>query len=123
MRGLWSNNTATPLERTREFADKPFFTAEEAKQFEATYLVDRVRQTAGSGRGGTSADPQVELDQAAGEIDAFEPGHVLPNLRTSLIVPDKWTGAAADGRRKATGGGTSGALATTLRKQSREPAR
>src|SRR5690242_18047496 len=32
--GIWNSATATPLERPRQFKDKPFFTAEEAAEWE-----------------------------------------------------------------------------------------
>jgi hypothetical protein len=82
--GMWVNDTATPLERTKEFADKAFFTEAEARDYEKHYQLDR---TAALSHG----DPAFEL-QAAGDLDTYEPGHVLPSLRTSLITEP------ADGR-------------------------
>ncbi len=35
--GIWNSATATPLERPRELKDKPFFTAEEAAQWEREF--------------------------------------------------------------------------------------
>src|SRR5262245_39696697 len=32
--GIWTNVTVTPLERPREFADKPFLTPDEARSYE-----------------------------------------------------------------------------------------
>jgi hypothetical protein len=73
--GLWLNNTATPLVRPAELPDKAFFTEDEAREYETHYLADRVR--------GLGGDFAFEL-QVNGDIQ--EPGHVLPNRRTSLIV-------------------------------------
>ncbi|PYQ72869.1 MAG: hypothetical protein DMG01_23505, partial [Acidobacteria bacterium] len=32
--GIWNSATATPLERPRQFKDKPFFTSDEAAEWE-----------------------------------------------------------------------------------------
>jgi len=74
---MWLNNTATPLERPKEFSEKPVFTEDEARTYEKQYLIDRAIAT--------NIDNPFELDVAA-DIDVFEPGRVLPNRRTSLIV-------------------------------------
>lgn len=77
--GTWVNNTATPLERLPEFADKPFFTPEEARAYEQSgYQVARLLQAVRGDR--------FELEAAGGDIDSYEPGRVLPDLRTSLII-------------------------------------
>ena len=71
------NDTATPLERPKEFADKPFFTEAEAVAYQQTYQLERVRQATGD---------ELFGDVGAPDLDTFEPGHVLPSRRTSLIV-------------------------------------
>ncbi len=38
LEGTWNSATATPLERPRELADKPFFTPEEAAAWEQSFL-------------------------------------------------------------------------------------
>jgi hypothetical protein len=86
LQGLWLNNTATPLERSKGFEERPFFTDAEALAYEQTYQLDRVRASSGSGRGGTSSDLDVDFAMAASDLDTFEAGHVLPDRRTSLIV-------------------------------------
>jgi hypothetical protein len=69
LQGIWDFRTATPLERPREFAGKPFFTPEEAAAFE-----------------------QRAADRNASTLTVHAPGwldyggRVLPDLRTSLIV-------------------------------------
>jgi hypothetical protein len=45
--GLWLNNTATPLIRPAEFADRSVFTEDEAREYETHYLADRVRGLGG----------------------------------------------------------------------------
>jgi len=77
LQGLWLNNTATPLERPKEFVDRPFFSDAEAATYEQTYQLDRVREATGD---------ELFGDVGAPDLDTFEPGHVLPNRRTSLIV-------------------------------------
>jgi hypothetical protein len=68
--GYWLNDTATPLERPPAFADRAFFTDAEALEYEQHYLKDRVF---------TAVERQLN-------DEPMEPGHVLPNKRTSLIV-------------------------------------
>ena len=77
--GTWVNNTATPLERLPEFAYKPFFTPEEARTYEQSGYSSRWLLQAVRG-------DRFELEAAGGDIDSYEPGRVLPDLRTSLIV-------------------------------------
>jgi hypothetical protein len=77
LQGLWLNNTATPLERPRDFGDRATFTAEEALAYEKRYQLDRTVQI--------SRDKDFELD-AAGDLDTYEPGKILPGGRNSLIV-------------------------------------
>jgi hypothetical protein len=77
LQGIWLNNTATPLERPKQFAEIPLFTEEEAHEYEKHYLMDRAIAI--------SIDNPFELEVAA-DVDVFEPGHVLPSRRTSLVV-------------------------------------
>src|SRR5262252_7838273 len=44
LQGTWTNNTATPLTRPAEFAQKRYLTPEEAKEFERTWM-DRLIKT------------------------------------------------------------------------------
>jgi hypothetical protein len=76
LQGMWSNNTATPLERLKEFAAKPFFTEAEARDYESHYLVDRAAAI---------FDDPFELEVGA-DFDVLDPGKVLSSGRTSLIV-------------------------------------
>jgi hypothetical protein len=77
LQGIWLNDTATPLERPKD-VDAPFFTADEARAYEQHYQLDRTAAL-------SPVDPVFEL-QAAGDLDTYEPGHVLPDRRTSLIT-------------------------------------
>jgi hypothetical protein len=93
LQGIWLNNTATPLERLKDFADKAVFTEDEVREYEKHYLLDRAAAT--------NIDNPFELEVGA-DIDVFEWGHVLPNRRTSLIVdpPDgKVPALTAEARR------------------------
>jgi hypothetical protein len=78
LQGMWLNDTATPLERPKEFADKSVFTEAEARDYERHYQLDR---TMALSRG----DPAFEI-VVAGDLDTYEPGHVLPGMRTSMIT-------------------------------------
>jgi len=78
LQGLWLNDTATPLERPREIGDQAFFTPAEAREYERHYLLDRTIAL-------SHGDPSFEL-QAAGDLDTYEPGHMLPGGRTSIIT-------------------------------------
>jgi hypothetical protein len=77
LQGFWSNDTATPLERPKDVGGRPSFTQDEARQYEQQYQLDRTIAI--------SRNKSFELD-AAGDLDTYEPGHVLPGSRTSMIV-------------------------------------
>ena len=70
------NNTATPLERPRDVNGRAAFTEAEAKDYESHYQLDRTVAI--------SRNKSFELD-AAGDLDTYEPGNVLPGRRTSMI--------------------------------------
>lgn len=94
LQGIWLNNTATPLERLKDFADRAFFNEEEAREYEKHYLLDRAVAA--------NIDNPFELAVGA-DVDAMEPGHVLRNRRTSLIVdpPDgRIPALTPEGRRR-----------------------
>jgi hypothetical protein len=91
--GIWNSSTATPLERPARFKDKPYFTPEEAAQFE--------RQAA--------AQNEDRPSQAFASYNGlfYERGTKLPkDLRTSIITdpPDgklpALAPAAADERKR-----------------------
>jgi hypothetical protein len=76
LQGFWLNNTATPLERPRQVNGRASFTEEEATEYESRYQLDRTVAI--------SRNKSFELD-AAGDLDTYEPGSVLPGRRTSMI--------------------------------------
>lgn len=73
--GVWSNNTYTPLQRPAAFADKEFFTEEEAAKFYDAAAHFQFTQ-----------DPDVHYDRTDYGLDKWQQTGVRPNLRTSLIV-------------------------------------
>jgi len=94
LQGVWLNDTATPLERPKAFAEKAYFTPAEAREYEARYLLDRAAATV--------AGDSFELEVAS-DNDAFEPGKVLPSMRTSLVTdpPDGIVPSlTSDGQRR-----------------------
>lgn len=72
LQGVWTNDTTTPLERPQQFAGKAFFDASEEAAFEAVVRDDR-RALLGDENARTSGDVP-------------EPGKLLPDRRTSLII-------------------------------------
>jgi len=78
LQGIWNSGTLTPLARPKEFANKAFFTPEEAAEFEKSELksVDADRRD-----GGANAD----IGRAYNEFWR-DRGKVSPELRTSLII-------------------------------------
>jgi hypothetical protein len=78
LQGTWTNNTATPLVRPRDFAAKQYFTEEEAAEFERTLLA-QLRATVPDG------------DRLGSDLSEvwFDRPKVVPDRRTSLVVqPD-----------------------------------
>ena len=76
LQGTWLNNTATPLERPRDLNGRAAFTEGEAKEYEGRYQLDRTVAI--------SRNKSFELD-AAGDLDTYEPGQLLPGRRSSMI--------------------------------------
>jgi|ERR1051326_6004383 hypothetical protein len=79
LQGIWTNATLTPLERPREFANKAFFTAEEAAAYEKRLLVEGDRDR---------RDGSAEADVGRAYNEAwFDRGtKLVASRRTSLIV-------------------------------------
>jgi hypothetical protein len=84
LQGIWLNNTATPLERLKDWAGKTTLTDAEALEYEQRYQLDRTAAL-------TRDTAEFEL-AVAGDLDTYEPGRLLPGNRTSLITDP------ADGR-------------------------
>jgi hypothetical protein len=78
LQGMWLNDTATPLERIKDWADKATLTDAEAQEYEKRYQLDRTAAL-------TRDTPEFELD-VAGDLDTYVPGHLLPGNRTSIIT-------------------------------------
>ena len=79
LQGIWTNATLTPLERAREFAEKEFFTQNEATEYE---------KQARERNNGDRRDVNPEADLATGYNDFWwdRGAKVVSTLRTSLIV-------------------------------------
>jgi hypothetical protein len=77
--GIWNTSTLTPLERPAEFGDKPFLTAQEAKDYEARLLREGNRDRRDGG-----AD--VDVGRAYNEFWYDRGSHVVQTRRTSLII-------------------------------------
>ena len=75
LQGTWTNNTATPLVRPRDFAAKRYFTQEEAEEFERTLLARLVATVPDGDRLGSDLS-EVWFDRPK----------VVPDRRTSLII-------------------------------------
>jgi hypothetical protein len=90
LQGTWTGSTITPLERPKQFADKPFLTVEEAAALEARARAESVTERAvAAGDPGTYN--QIWFDPSSA---------VVSDRRTSLIVdpPDGRIPFTAEGR-------------------------
>jgi hypothetical protein len=79
LQGTWNTSTLTPLERPAEFADKPFLTEQEAKDYEARLLRENNRDR----RDGTA---EVDVGRAYNEFWYDRGSHIVQTRRTSLII-------------------------------------
>jgi hypothetical protein len=77
--GIWTNQTITPFERPKEFADKPFFTKEEAATFEKRFVEQR---NADRRDGGSDAD----LARAYNDLWWDWGTRVAKTMQTSMVV-------------------------------------
>jgi hypothetical protein len=75
LQGVWTNMTATPLQRPRELGDKSHFTEAEAAAYARTWLERLVQEEDEEDRTGADLN-EIYLDDRV----------VVPDLRTSLIV-------------------------------------
>jgi hypothetical protein len=73
--GFWALTTLTPMLRPAEFADKPFFSEDEAREWLANELNNRKNSQA----------PEVRISPESTDT-WYEFGTLLPNRRTSLVV-------------------------------------
>src|SRR5829696_256217 len=81
--GIWNSATATPLERPRDLKDKPFFTPQEAAQWERAYAKQNEDPPPDAKRTGTGTYNTVYREWGT---------RVVKTLRTSIITEP------ADGR-------------------------
>ena len=77
LEGTWSSATATPLERPRELADKPFFTPEEAEAWERRVLASNAEPAPGAPRRGTGTYNTFYREYGT---------RVARTLRTSIVT-------------------------------------
>lgn len=77
--GTWTTSTLTPLERPSEFADKPFLSEQEAKDYEARLLKEGNRDRRDGGA-------EVDVGRAYNEFWYDRGSHVVQTRRTSLII-------------------------------------
>jgi hypothetical protein len=94
LQGTWTGSTITPLERPKEYADKPVLTAEEAAALEARARERNVAERP-PGPGDPGTYNQIWFDPSSA---------VVPDRRTSLIVdpPDGRIPFTPEGRTLAT---------------------
>ena len=79
LQGYWSTATLTPLERPAELANKAFFTEAEAAAYEKQLLQTTNRDR----RDGNS---EVDVGRAYNEFWFSRGDHIVPTLRTSLVI-------------------------------------
>jgi len=77
--GIWTNVTITPLERPRELANKEFFTAEEAAEYEKRMVAQRNRDQRERGT-------QRDVASAYNDFWWDSGTKVVKTLRTSIVV-------------------------------------
>ncbi len=95
--GIWNSATATPLERPRELKDQPFFTTDEAAQWERAFAKQNEEPPPGAKRTGTGTYNTVYREWGT---------RTVKTLRTSIITEPAdgripaLTPAAADVKRR-----------------------
>ena len=75
LQGIWTNMTATPLQRPRELGEQSHFTRDEAAEYERTWMTRLIAAEDEEDRTGADLN-DIYLDSRT----------VVPDLRTSLIV-------------------------------------
>ncbi len=97
--GIWNSATVTPLERPRELKDKPFFTAEEAAQWEREFAQRNEEPAPGTATTGSGTGTYNTFYREFGT-------RTVKTLRTSIVIdpPDgripALTPAAAEIKRR-----------------------
>ncbi len=77
--GIWNSATATPLQRPAELADKPFFTAEEASEWERRFAERNREPPSGAARTGRGTGTFNTVYREYGT-------RVVKTLRTSIVT-------------------------------------
>src|SRR5450631_2363040 len=75
LQGIWTNITLTPLERPKDLASKPYFTPQEAAEYQERLL--HRREATPAVAGDSVNDPQIWWERGT---------KLVKTLRTSLIV-------------------------------------
>ena len=98
--GMWNSATATPLERPRQFKDKPFFTAAEAAEWERQVAVRNEEPSPQAATTGTGTGTYNTFYREFGT-------RTVKTLRTSIVtdppdgrIPALTAAAAEVGRRR-----------------------
>ncbi len=79
LEGVWTTATLTPLERPADLANKPVFTEQEAKDYEARLMKEGNRDR----RDGTA---ETDVGRAYNEFWFERGSHIVASRRTSLIT-------------------------------------
>jgi hypothetical protein len=75
LQGIWTNTTATPLQRPRELGNKTHFTKAEAEEYARTWMTRLI-------------EDEDEIDRMGADLNEIylDERTVVPDRRTSLIV-------------------------------------
>src|SRR5579864_3647800 len=79
LQGIWSNATITPLERPNDLAGKPFFTEQEAADYERQ-VVQRNNKDRRDGA------PEADVGRAYNDFWWDQGTHIVKTRRTSLVT-------------------------------------
>ena len=113
LQGIWNNGTITPLERPRELEGKPFFTPEEAAQYEK-----QVRER----NNGDRRDANADADLAVGYNDFWWDRGTKVYRDVANVAdcqPARWKNPAINAGRSKKGRGSSGSEKVASRRRPR----
>jgi hypothetical protein len=79
LQGIWTNATITPLERPKEFAGKPFFSVQEAAEYEKRVIEETNKDR-------RDGDPEADVGRAYNDSWWDRGTKVVPTRRTSMVV-------------------------------------
>jgi hypothetical protein len=91
LQGIWTYSTLTPIERPREFKDKPFLSEQEAAELEKRTIqgrnVDKLRESTPTARGVVNGTVETEdLANAYNEFWWDRGTKFLKTRRTSIVI-------------------------------------